>query len=135
GAAARSARAEADRLAAAWANAETARERLVVGLTELEERLRSAESTPIEDDPDSAERDQLAALVPQARQNEMEVRLAVRTAEERVGALAGRADALARQAAAERAARERAAARRAARARRPGIAGPAAGRARIARGR
>ena len=33
--------------------------------------------------------------VPQARQNEMEVRLAVRTAEERVGALAGRADALA----------------------------------------
>ncbi len=45
------------------------------------------------------ERDDLAAEVPVARQREMEVRLAVRTAEERVGALAGRADALARQAA------------------------------------
>ena len=54
---------------------------------------------------------------PAARQHEIEVRLAVRTAEERVGALAGRADALERQASAERAARERAAARRAARAR------------------
>ena len=52
----------------------------------------------------------------------MEVRLAVRTAEERVTALAGRADALERQAAAERAARERAAARRAARERGAAIA-------------
>ena len=59
----------------------------------------------------------LAALVPQARQNEMEVRLAVRTAEERVSSIAGRADSLMRQANAERQARERAAARRAARAR------------------
>ena len=132
GAAAKSARAEADRLAAAWANAEAGRDRTVVGLTGLEEQLRAAEATPIEDDPDSAERDRLAALVPQARQNEMEVRLAVRTAEERVGALAGRADALARQAAAERAARERAAARRAARARGAGIAGAVAAGARIA---
>ncbi len=132
GAAARSARAEADRLAAAWASAENARERTLVGLTDLEEQLRAAEATPIEDDPDSAERDRLAALVPQARQNEMEVRLSVRTAEERVGALAGRADALARQAAAERAARERAAARRAARVRGAGIAGAVAAGARIA---
>ncbi|TML26028.1 MAG: chromosome segregation protein SMC, partial [Actinobacteria bacterium] len=132
GAAAKSARAEADRLAAAWANAEAARERNVAGLTELEERLRAAEETPIEDDPESEERDQLAALVPQARQNEMEVRLAVRTAEERVGALAGRADALARQAAAERATRERAAARRAARARGARIAQTVAAGAGIA---
>ena len=42
-------------------------------------------------------------MVPQARQNEMEVRLAVRTAEERVSSIAGRADSLARQATAERA--------------------------------
>ena len=55
--------------------------------------------------------------MPQARQNEMEVRLAVRTAEERVSSIAGRADSLMRQANAERQARERAAARRAARAR------------------
>jgi chromosome segregation protein len=47
----------------------------------------------------------------------MEVRLAVRTAEERVSSIAGRADSLMRQANAERQARERAAARRAARAR------------------
>jgi chromosome segregation protein len=52
----------------------------------------------------------------------MEVRLAVRTAEERVGALTGRAEALERQAAAERAARDRASARRAARARGAAIA-------------
>jgi len=132
GAAARSARAEADRLAAARTAAESAREQGLTGLAELEERLRLAEATPIEDDPDSGERDRLAALVPQARQNEMEVRLAVRTAEERVGALAGRADALARQAAAERAARERAAARRAARARGARIAEAVASGARIA---
>jgi chromosome segregation protein len=132
GAAAKSARAEADRLGAAWAQAEASRERSLVGLTELEERLRAAEADPIADDPETEERDQLAALVPQARQNEMEVRLAVRTAEERVGALAGRADALARQAAAERATRERAAARRAARARGARIAEAVAAGAKIA---
>ncbi len=122
GAAARSARAEAQRLGTAREAAEAARERLVAGLAEFEERLRLVEETPLEDDPSSAERDQLAALLPRSRQNEMEVRLAVRTAEERVGALSGRADGLARQAAAERAARERAAARRAARARGAAIA-------------
>ncbi len=122
GAAARSARAEADRLAAARTKAEAAREEGLTGLTDLEERLRLAESMPLDADPSSDERDRLAALVPGARQNEMEVRLAVRTAEERVGALTGRADGLARQAAAERAARERAAARRAARARGAAIA-------------
>jgi chromosome segregation protein len=132
GAAAKSARAEADRLADARTKAEVAREQSLAGLAELEERLRLAESAPIEDDPSSEERDRLAALVPRARQNEMEVRLAVRTAEERVGALSGRADALARQAAAERAARERAAARRAARVRGAKIAEAVAAGARIA---
>jgi chromosome segregation protein len=117
GAAARSAGAEAQRLAGAKERAETAREQGLTGLAELEERLRLAEDTPVDADPSTAERDRLAAAVPQARQNEMEVRLAVRTAEERVAALAGRADSLARQAAAERAARERAATRRAARVR------------------
>jgi chromosome segregation protein len=122
GAAARSARAEADRLAKARASAETAREKSLAALAELEERLRVADATELDTDPSTEERDRLAALIPGARRNEMEVRLAVRTAEERVGALTGRADGLARQAAAERAARERFAARRATRARGAAIA-------------
>jgi chromosome segregation protein len=117
GAAARSAKAEAERIAQARVKAEQARDRDLTGLTDLEDRLRNAESTPVDTDPSTSERDELAAAVPAARQAEIEVRLAVRTAEERVGALAGRADALARQAEAEREARARAAARRAARAR------------------
>ena len=122
GAAARSARAETDRLAQSLARATAAREEDLLTLAELEERLRLAEETPIDAEPSTEERDQLAAMVPRARQNEMEVRLAVRTAEERVASIAGRADSLARQAAAERAARERAAARRAARTRGAAIA-------------
>ncbi|MEU7866120.1 chromosome segregation protein SMC [Dactylosporangium sp. NPDC049140] len=117
GAAAKSARAEVERHAAAKNKAESARESGRASLAELEERLALAESTPVDDDPSTHERDDLADEVPVARQQEMEVRLAVRTAEERVGALAGRADGLLRQAAAERAARERAAARKATRAR------------------
>ncbi|GIF59299.1 chromosome segregation protein SMC [Asanoa iriomotensis] len=122
GAAARSAAAETERLGASRARAEEARERDLTALAELETRLELAETTPIDEEPSTEERDQLAAMVPQARQNEMEVRLAVRTAEERVASIAGRAESLARQAAAERAARERAAARRAARVRGAGIA-------------
>ncbi|MEE6260910.1 chromosome segregation protein SMC [Plantactinospora sonchi] len=117
GAAARSAKAEMDRLAESRDRAEQARERDLTALADLEERLRLAEATPIDAEPSTEERDEIAAYLPQARQNEMEVRLAVRTAEERVASIAGRADSLARQARAERAARERAAARRAARAR------------------
>ncbi len=117
GAAARSAKAETERLGAARSKAEAAREADLVRLAELAERLQLAEDTPLDEEPDTDERDTLAALVPQARQNEMEVRLAVRTAEERVSSIAGRADSLTRQADQERQARERAAARRAARAR------------------
>ncbi|GGJ76565.1 chromosome partition protein Smc [Pilimelia anulata] len=122
GAAARSASAETERLAASLARAQQSRDADLASLVELEERLELAEATPVDADPSAEERDRLAALVPHARQNELEVRLAVRTAEERVSALSGRADSLARQADAERAARERAAARRAARARGAGIA-------------
>ncbi|HLT01572.1 MAG TPA: chromosome segregation protein SMC [Geminicoccaceae bacterium] len=122
GAAARSAQAEADRLVQARFQAEQARDRDLAGLAELEDRLRNAEQTPIDTEPSTAERDQLAQAVPAARQHEIEVRLAVRTAEERVGALAQRADALERAAAAEREARARAEARRAARARAATIA-------------
>ncbi|MEV0270905.1 chromosome segregation protein SMC [Hamadaea sp. NPDC050747] len=132
GAAARSARAEADRLALARDKAVASRAEDLERLAELEERLELAQDTPIEEDPSSAERDRLAALVPQARQNEMEVRLAVRTSEERVSSIAGRADSLLRQAQAERAARERAAARRAARERGAGIARAVESGARLA---
>src|SRR5690606_22664813 len=77
GAAVRSARAEAERLATARARAEQAREQDLATLAELEERLRIAEATPIDEEPSTEERDMLAAMLPQARQNEMEVRLAV----------------------------------------------------------
>jgi chromosome segregation protein len=122
GAAARSAQGEAQRLLAARDKAVGAREEDLARLTELEERLALAESTPVDEEPSTDERDRLAALVPQARQNEVEVRLAVRTAEERVASIAGRADSLMRQAAAERATLERAAARRAARERGAAVA-------------
>ncbi|MEV4538326.1 chromosome segregation protein SMC [Asanoa sp. NPDC049518] len=122
GAAARSAAAETERLGASRARAQEARDRDLTALAELETRLELAETTPIDEEPSTEERDQLAAMVPQARQNEMEVRLSVRTAEERVASIAGRAESLARQAAAERAARERTAARKAARVRGAGIA-------------
>jgi len=121
-AALRSARGEVERLGQSRATAERSRSQDLEGLEGLEERLRVAEATPLEEDPSTAERDELAAAVSQARQNEMEVRLSVRTAEERVRALAGRADSLARQAQQERAARERAAARRAARERGAAVA-------------
>ncbi|MEH6379620.1 AAA family ATPase, partial [Streptomyces sp. KLMMK] len=73
------------------------------------------ESAPAEGDgePDTSVRDRLAADGANARQTEMEARLQVRTHEERVKALAGRADGLDRAARAEREARARAEQRRA----------------------
>ncbi|MDQ1654696.1 MAG: chromosome segregation protein, partial [Cryptosporangiaceae bacterium] len=117
GAAAKSAAAEAARLEVSRSKAEQARESDLEQLAVLEERLASAESAPADDEPSSAERDELLAAASQARQNEMEVRLSVRTAEERVRALHGRAESLERAAASERAARARAEAARQARAR------------------
>ncbi|MYU20225.1 chromosome segregation protein SMC, partial [Streptomyces sp. SID8361] len=60
------------------------------------------------EEPDTSVRDRLAADGANARQTEMEARLQVRTHEERVKGLAGRADALDRGARAEREARARA---------------------------
>jgi chromosome segregation protein len=91
--------------------AEQARDADLGGLAELEERLEQAERDPVETDVGTEARDRLAAACTGARAAELEARLAVRTGEERVAGLAGRADALLRAAAAERAARERAAAR------------------------
>ncbi|NEM07221.1 chromosome segregation protein SMC [Geodermatophilus normandii] len=115
GAAARSAAAEAERTAAAQRRAERALEESQAALAELDARLAEAGAAPVEQEPSSEQRDRLRLEVAAARQAETEARLAVRTAEERARALAGRAEALRRQARQERAARERAAAARLAR--------------------
>ncbi len=69
----------------------------------------AADSAGAADEPD---RDTLAAAVSAGRNAEMDARLEVRTAEERLRAMAGRADALVATAAAERQAAQQAAARR-----------------------
>ena len=111
GSQARAARGEAERLEQAIARAEEARVQAVAGLAELEERLAAAEDTP-EEEPDTGVREELAERARQARQAEMDARLALRTSEERARALHGRADGLRRSAAKEREQRAQAAARR-----------------------
>jgi chromosome segregation protein len=109
---ARSAHDEAERLRQAIADAEEARDRDVAGLADLEHRLELAGETVDEMEPDHTERDRLAEQARLARSVEMDARLALRTLEERVRALAGRADALRRAAEGERQARLREIARR-----------------------
>ncbi|OIK01901.1 chromosome segregation protein SMC [Streptomyces sp. MUSC 14] len=110
---ARGAAGEAERSAAAAARAQDALDRAVQEAEELAERLAVAEEMPVEEEPDTSVRDRLAADGANARQTEMEARLQVRTHEERVKGLAGRADSLDRAARAEREARARAEQRRA----------------------
>ncbi|CAM3953093.1 chromosome segregation protein SMC [Nocardiopsis rhodophaea] len=110
---ARSAAAEVERYTAAAAKAAAGRQSDLDSLAELEQRLAEAEAEPVDDgEPDTERRDALAESAAAARAAEMEARLAVRTAEERVRSIAGRADSLLRAAAAERQSRERAARRR-----------------------
>ncbi|MFH8499615.1 chromosome segregation protein SMC [Streptomyces coeruleorubidus] len=110
---ARGAAGEAERSTAAAARAQEALDRALSEVEELAERLAVAEEMPIEEEPDTSVRDRLAADGANARQTEMEARLQVRTHEERVKGLAGRADSLDRAARAEREARARAEQRRA----------------------
>ncbi|GAA0663417.1 chromosome segregation protein SMC [Streptomyces thermocarboxydovorans] len=110
---ARGAAGEAERSAAAAARAQEALDKALAEVEELAERLAVAEEMPIEEEPDTSRRDRLAADGANARQTEMEARLQLRTHEERVKALAGRADSLDRAARAEREARARAEQRRA----------------------
>ncbi|MFF7178995.1 chromosome segregation protein SMC [Streptomyces sp. NPDC008121] len=110
---ARGAAGEAERTAAAAARAQEALEKALEEAEELAERLLVAEETPAEEEPDTSVRDRLAADGANARQTEMEARLQLRTHEERVKGLAGRADSLDRGARAEREARARAERRRA----------------------
>ncbi|MFE5599025.1 chromosome segregation protein SMC [Streptomyces coelicoflavus] len=110
---ARGAAGEAERSAAAADRAQEALDKALMEVEELAERLAVAEEMPVEEEPDTAARDRLAADGANARQTEMESRLQVRTHEERVKGLAGRADSLDRAARAEREARARAEQRRA----------------------
>ncbi|MFI8950920.1 chromosome segregation protein SMC [Streptomyces sp. NPDC053750] len=110
---ARGAAGEAERSAAAADRAQEALDKALMEVEELAERLAVAEEMPVEEEPDPSVRDRLAADGANARQTEMEARLQARTHEERVKALAGRADSLDRAARAEREARARAEQRRA----------------------
>ncbi len=122
GTAARAAAAESNRLERALAQAEGSRVAAATALAEREAQLAAAQPELTDDEPAAAAqpavRDRLAAEAESARQAEVAARLAVRTGEERVRALAGRADALAAAADAERATRHRAAQARERRARR-----------------
>ncbi|MFK0107449.1 AAA family ATPase [Streptomyces sp. NPDC091217] len=110
---ARGAAGEAERSTAAAARAQDALDKALEEVEILAERLAVAEEMPVEEEPDTSARDRLAADGANARQTEMEARLQVRTHEERVKGLAGRADSLDRAARAERDARARAEQRRA----------------------
>ncbi len=106
--AARAAQAEVERLSGQRAKVEQSRAQAHVQLAELEERLAAVAEQPVEDDPDTAERDIAVEQLGVVRQEEVEARLAQRTAEERARSIAGRAEGLRRAARAEQEARERA---------------------------
>ncbi|MGW2314564.1 AAA family ATPase, partial [Actinomadura luteofluorescens] len=112
----RAARGEAERLTKALDAAGESLERDTEAAEELAVRLAEAEeAAEVADEAghDTESRDELNARCQELRTAEMESRLAVRTAEERVQAIAGRADALERGARREREERARAAERRA----------------------
>ena len=113
--AARAARDEADRLDAAVTAARLAAEKDLARLEQIGDELAEAEAEePVEPQEEGADwlRGDLADRCAMARDAEMEARLEVRTAEERLRAIDGRAESLAAAAAAERRVREAAARRR-----------------------
>jgi chromosome segregation protein len=115
--AARAARDEAGRLDAAMESARVAAEKDLTRLDRLRAELAEADAETedsVEPADETSQEDPayLAERCSAARNAEMEARLEVRTAEERLRAIGGRAGSLAAAAAAERAARERAAQRR-----------------------
>ncbi|MEC3976324.1 AAA family ATPase, partial [Amycolatopsis sp. H20-H5] len=106
--AARAAEAEVERFRNQRAKVEQSREQALTQLAEFEERLSAVAEQEIDEDPDTAERDQAADDLAVVRQEEMESRLSLRTAEERSRGIAGKAESLRRAAFAEQQARERA---------------------------
>ncbi|ORM37393.1 chromosome segregation protein SMC [Williamsia sp. 1135] len=109
---ARAAQEESTRLTNQRAKAEDGRTEALAKLAEFEERLRLArddsEEAPADGDLPDNDRDRTAAAVTEARSVEMEARLALRSAEERLASVRGKSDSLRRAARAEREARERA---------------------------
>jgi chromosome segregation protein len=115
---ARAAVAEAERIERSLAASEQALAADEATLADLSGRWERAGAEPQQvDEPSPDARDAAAAEAEAARRAEVDARLAVRTSEERVRAISGRADQLERAANAERAARAAAADRRARRAR------------------
>jgi len=117
--AARAAADEAKRLDAAVGAAERSAEKDQAKLAQLKAELAEAEADEdrsrdpeVENAQADEERAELARRAGAAREAEMEARLEVRTVEERLRAISGRADSLSASATAERSARERAAIRR-----------------------
>jgi chromosome segregation protein len=105
----RSATGEADRVAAAIASANKAREDDLRSVQELEARYSAAENDQISDSELSEDsRDSLIKTLEEVRQAELNVRLTVRTGEERVRALGTQAEQLEHSANLERTARARA---------------------------
>ncbi len=137
--AARAARDEADRVDAAIEAAGRAAEKDLARLEQLRRELLDAEGKATEaEEPDElpleagGSREDLADRCTAARNAEMEARLEVRTAEERLRAIDGRADSLTAAAAGERQARARQAERRQQRAAQAAVAGAVALGARYA---
>ncbi|MDC5699018.1 chromosome segregation protein SMC [Intrasporangium calvum] len=119
----RAARAEVERTERAIADARAALEADQAEHAELLERLEAASAEgEIEAEPSTEERDRLDAAAREARATETELRLGLRTREERVRALRDRAEALERAARHEEETRERLAARRARREREAKVA-------------
>ena len=104
----RAAVAEVARITAQREKLENSREERLAALTELEQRLAHAQEEPAEHEPTTAERDAAATELAAARSTEVDARLALRTAEERLASVRGRADALRRSARTERENRVRA---------------------------
>ncbi|MDP1876839.1 MAG: chromosome segregation protein SMC, partial [Actinomycetota bacterium] len=116
GQAARAASAEAERMSAARDAAQAALAEDQAQLDSLQARLDAASADPVEQ-PDADDREGLATAAAAARRVEVDARLTLRTAEERLGAVAARAQQLERAAASERQARAAAVERRERRAR------------------
>ncbi|MGO4361654.1 chromosome segregation protein SMC [Terrabacter sp. RAF57] len=120
----RAARSEVERTEKAIADATAALEADQTEHAALLERLEAASGEgDFADEPSTEERDRLEAVAREARAAETELRLALRTREERARALKDRADALERGARHEEEARQRLAEKRARRQREAAVAG------------
>ena len=123
----RAGRGESERIERAIAEAESALGSDRADYLALSQRLAEASAEPGEQEPSHDERDRLEIGATRARAEETELRLTLRTREERARAMKGRAEALDAAARSELAARERAAARRERRKREATVAGAVRG--------